>query len=221
MLRNGKEKTAMWNWQKRVANLALTQLSGGGVGDPGRPAHHATLETAETLYRFISRPSLVRPLNPMAPRRKCNVCGSQQWHKEPATGLVVCSEGHVLQVCASSGTQLDPLGPVTPWNNKISQNYLNETYETYEHGALQGRRRTLKSTREKRARTSKANPERTHTPYHLSLSSKWRSHSLRPSISSFECSLSRGAGAVPSFPMFATFVEEAGRCIDPALEASD
>ncbi|KAF8505783.1 hypothetical protein F5888DRAFT_1798751 [Russula emetica] len=71
----------------------------------------------------------------MAPRRKCNVCSSQQWHKEPATGLVVCSEGHVLQ------------------------NYLNETYETYEHGTLQGRRRTLKSTREKRGRTSKANPE--------------------------------------------------------------
>ncbi|KAN0126821.1 hypothetical protein V8E52_000461, partial [Russula decolorans] len=71
----------------------------------------------------------------MAPRRKCNVCSSQQWHKEPATGLVVCSEGHVLLT------------------------YLNETYETYEHGTLQGRKRTLKSTREKRERTSKANPE--------------------------------------------------------------
>jgi hypothetical protein len=46
----------------------------------------------------------------MAPRRKCNVCGSQQWHKEPATGLVVCSEGHVLQVCALSGTQ--PTGTI-------------------------------------------------------------------------------------------------------------
>ena len=45
----------------------------------------------------------------MAPRRKCNVCGSQQWHKEPATGLVVCSEGHVLLVCRSpSGTQRAP-----------------------------------------------------------------------------------------------------------------
>jgi hypothetical protein len=35
----------MWKWQKRVSNLALTQLGGGGVGDPGRPAHHATPET--------------------------------------------------------------------------------------------------------------------------------------------------------------------------------
>ncbi|KAH9999887.1 hypothetical protein BJV77DRAFT_498700 [Russula vinacea] len=71
----------------------------------------------------------------MAPRRKCNVCGSQHWHKEPATGLVVCSEGHVLQ------------------------NYLTETFETYEHGTHQGRKRALKSTREKRGRPSKANSE--------------------------------------------------------------
>lgn len=34
----------------------------------------------------------------MAPRRKCPVCGSKQWHKEPSSGLVTCSEGHVLQV---------------------------------------------------------------------------------------------------------------------------
>jgi hypothetical protein len=33
---------------------------------------------------------------PMA-RRKCTVCGSKRWHKEPASGLVACSEGHVLQ----------------------------------------------------------------------------------------------------------------------------
>ena len=43
----------------------------------------------------------------------------------------------------------------------ISQNYLNETYETDERGALQGRKRALKSTREKRERTTKANSERT------------------------------------------------------------
>jgi hypothetical protein len=141
----------------------LTQLSGRRRGrGRSRPArrNHEALETDwRTLYRFISHPSLVRALNPMAPRRKCNVCGSQQWHKEPVTGLVVCSEGHVLQVYESSS------GHPRPSNDPgivISQNYLNETYETYEHGALQGRRRTLKSTREKRERTSKANPERTH-----------------------------------------------------------
>jgi len=37
----------------------------------------------------------------------------------------------------------------------------------------------------------------------------------------FECSLLWSAGAIPSFPMSATFVEEAGSCIDPAVEASD
>ncbi len=60
--------------------------------------------------------------DPMAPRRKCNVCGSQQWRKEPATGLVVCSEGHVLQVCASkSGAERDPSGSVMPWNRNIAE----------------------------------------------------------------------------------------------------
>jgi hypothetical protein len=99
----------------------LTQLSVAAAwarAIQAGPRYHETLETEwRTLYRFISHPSLVRPLNPMAPRRKCNVCGSQQWHKEPATGLVVCSEGHILQVCGSlSAPQHDPLGLVTPWN---------------------------------------------------------------------------------------------------------
>ncbi|KAI0254701.1 hypothetical protein BJV78DRAFT_1273782 [Lactifluus subvellereus] len=71
----------------------------------------------------------------MAPWRKCTVCGSNQWHKEPATGLVVCSEGHVLQ------------------------NYLNETHETQELGPHQRRKRALKSARERRERTGKANPD--------------------------------------------------------------
>lgn len=31
-------------------------------------------------------------------RRRCPVCGSRQWRKEAASGLVTCSEGHVLQV---------------------------------------------------------------------------------------------------------------------------
>lgn len=34
----------------------------------------------------------------MAPRRRCPICGSKQWHKEPSSGLITCSEGHVLQV---------------------------------------------------------------------------------------------------------------------------
>ncbi|PPQ98550.1 hypothetical protein CVT24_004041 [Panaeolus cyanescens] len=34
----------------------------------------------------------------MAPRRRCPTCGSKQWHKEPASGLIACSEGHILQL---------------------------------------------------------------------------------------------------------------------------
>lgn len=71
----------------------------------------------------------------MAPRRKCTVCGSNQWHREPASGLVVCSEGHVLR------------------------NYLNETHETHQHGPHQLQKRALKSARERRGHRSKANPE--------------------------------------------------------------
>ncbi|KAI0268248.1 hypothetical protein BC834DRAFT_952535 [Gloeopeniophorella convolvens] len=74
----------------------------------------------------------------MAPRRKCMVCGSQQWRKEPATGLVVCSEGHILQ------------------------NYRNETNETQELGPHQLHRRTIKSGRKARERESKADPELYH-----------------------------------------------------------
>ena len=31
-------------------------------------------------------------------RQRCPVCRSKRWHRDRATGLVVCEEGHVLQV---------------------------------------------------------------------------------------------------------------------------
>ncbi|KAH9062691.1 hypothetical protein EDB87DRAFT_1673690 [Lactarius vividus] len=71
----------------------------------------------------------------MAPRRRCTVCGSHQWRREPATGLVVCGEGHVLR------------------------NYLNETLEAHELGPHLLQKRALKSARERRGRASKANPK--------------------------------------------------------------
>jgi hypothetical protein len=52
----------------------------------------------------------------------------------------------------------------------LAQDYRNETYEAHAHelGTFQGHRRALKSTREKRGRASKANPERTQkTPFSL------------------------------------------------------
>ncbi|CCM01610.1 uncharacterized protein FIBRA_03670 [Fibroporia radiculosa] len=74
----------------------------------------------------------------MAPRRRCPVCGSKQWHKEPASGLITCSEGHVLQ------------------------NYRNETREVTDLGPHALRKRTLKSGRKRKERQSKADPKLYH-----------------------------------------------------------
>ncbi|KAH9899892.1 hypothetical protein C8Q73DRAFT_638114 [Cubamyces lactineus] len=74
----------------------------------------------------------------MAPRRRCPVCGSKQWHKEPSSGLITCSEGHVLQ------------------------NYRSETQEVTELGPHAVRKRTLKSGRKKKERQSKADPKLYH-----------------------------------------------------------
>ncbi|KAG0692073.1 hypothetical protein DFH29DRAFT_1085014 [Suillus ampliporus] len=74
----------------------------------------------------------------MAPRRKCPVCGSKQWHKDSSSGLVACSEGHVIQ------------------------NYRNESGETQDLGNYAMRKRTLKSGRQKKARQSRADPKLYH-----------------------------------------------------------
>ncbi|OAX44565.1 hypothetical protein K503DRAFT_678715 [Rhizopogon vinicolor AM-OR11-026] len=74
----------------------------------------------------------------MAPRRKCPVCGSKQWHKDSSSGLVACSEGHVIQ------------------------NYINESGEADDLGNHTMRKRTLKSGRQKKARQSRANPKLYH-----------------------------------------------------------
>ncbi|KZT74365.1 hypothetical protein DAEQUDRAFT_660695 [Daedalea quercina L-15889] len=74
----------------------------------------------------------------MAPRRRCPICGSKQWHKEPSSGLITCSEGHVLQ------------------------NYRNETREVTELGPHALKKRALKSTRKKKERESRADPRLYH-----------------------------------------------------------
>ncbi|EKM59233.1 uncharacterized protein PHACADRAFT_87096 [Phanerochaete carnosa HHB-10118-sp] len=74
----------------------------------------------------------------MAPRRRCAVCGSKQWRKEPSSGLITCSEGHVLQ------------------------SYRNETSEVTELGPHQMRKRALKSRRKKKEWQSKADPKLYH-----------------------------------------------------------
>ncbi|KAJ4478198.1 hypothetical protein J3R30DRAFT_3289949 [Lentinula aciculospora] len=74
----------------------------------------------------------------MVVRRRCAVCGSKQWHKEPSSGLIACSEGHILQ------------------------NYRNETNEAEDVGNHMMRKRSLKLNRKKKERQSKANPKLYH-----------------------------------------------------------
>ncbi|KAK7061801.1 hypothetical protein R3P38DRAFT_2596549 [Favolaschia claudopus] len=47
----------------------------------------------------------------MAPRKRCPVCRSKQWHKEPSSGLIACSEGHILQNYRKEVSDVDMVGP--------------------------------------------------------------------------------------------------------------
>ncbi|KAJ6515804.1 hypothetical protein C8R45DRAFT_888912 [Mycena sanguinolenta] len=74
----------------------------------------------------------------MAPRKRCPVCRSRQWHKEPSSGLIACSEGHILQ------------------------NYRKEVTELDELGRHAVKKRTLKANRAKNVRTDKADGKLYH-----------------------------------------------------------
>ncbi|KAF8195802.1 hypothetical protein K438DRAFT_1586954 [Mycena galopus ATCC 62051] len=74
----------------------------------------------------------------MAPRKRCPVCRSKQWHKEPSSGLIACSEGHILQ------------------------NYRAEVTEVDELGRHAVKKRTLKSNRQKNVRTDNTDPKLYH-----------------------------------------------------------
>ena len=47
---------------------------------------------------FSSPNAHINPVRSMARRRRCPVCKSRQWRKEPSSGVITCSEGHVLMV---------------------------------------------------------------------------------------------------------------------------
>ncbi|KLO18016.1 hypothetical protein SCHPADRAFT_993823 [Schizopora paradoxa] len=70
----------------------------------------------------------------MAFKKRCKICGSRKWRKSPDGGIIICSEGHVLQ------------------------EYRNETNETGEISKYQTTKRTTKRRRVKRERKSRANP---------------------------------------------------------------
>ncbi|KAI6047398.1 hypothetical protein EDC04DRAFT_2864473 [Pisolithus marmoratus] len=73
----------------------------------------------------------------MAPRKKCPICGCRKWRKDSATGMVTCSEGHVLQ------------------------NYRTESGDAEDYGNHTMRKRTLKSAR-KMETVSKEDPKLYH-----------------------------------------------------------
>ncbi|KZW04227.1 hypothetical protein EXIGLDRAFT_758523 [Exidia glandulosa HHB12029] len=66
--------------------------------------------------------------------KRCPICRSKQWRREMGTGLVVCSEGHVLQ------------------------NYRNETTEQGDAPGHALKRLRLRSNRKKKAKLSRADP---------------------------------------------------------------
>ncbi|PFH52800.1 hypothetical protein AMATHDRAFT_73927 [Amanita thiersii Skay4041] len=74
----------------------------------------------------------------MPSKRRCPTCGSKQWHKEPSSGMITCSEGHVLQ------------------------NYRNESKETENIGLHMMYKRTLRKNKQKKDTSSKADPKLYH-----------------------------------------------------------
>ncbi|KAG6873762.1 hypothetical protein C0995_011581 [Termitomyces sp. Mi166 len=76
----------------------------------------------------------------MAPRRRCPTCGSRQWHKEPSSGLITCSEGHVLQNYRNEATEADGMGQHTLRKRTIKtgrkkKEAQNEANASVYHGA--------------------------------------------------------------------------------------
>jgi len=57
----------------------------------------------------------------MGPRPRCLICLSRRWRKDPTSGLIVCSEGHVFEVRPCSHFDAHYINE--------AQNYRNETIE--------------------------------------------------------------------------------------------
>lgn len=77
--------------------LKLAPASGSKLGRKEAQNHNRWQTSVWLCKIFLS-------LDFMAPRRRCPTCGSKQWHKEPSSGLIACSEGHVLQVSGYTAT---------------------------------------------------------------------------------------------------------------------
>ena len=95
--------------------------------------------------------------------RACTICRSRRWHKD-ASGVVICEEGHVLQVCFPCsilpclflytvvgyipGFQCIVVSTCFLTIPRLSlQSYIPESTERTELGPHAVRKRTLKTTR--------------------------------------------------------------------------
>ncbi|KAM6495809.1 hypothetical protein JOM56_008515 [Amanita muscaria] len=70
-------------------------------------------------------------------KSRCPTCGSRHWHKEPSSGMIVCSEGHILE------------------------SYRNESNEMEFAGQHVMRQRQVKKKKQKKGR-NRANPQIYH-----------------------------------------------------------
>ena len=88
----------------------------------------------------------------MAPRR-CPICHTREWRKEPGSGLLVCGLGHVLRVLIFFSRNLSAYQT----SMLHFQDYIVEVNDA-EATAHTLRKRTIKSKRTKKERTSRADP---------------------------------------------------------------
>jgi hypothetical protein len=102
----------------------------------------AILEANQCVVTYLLWNSILG-FRSMTRRSPCSFCGSRQWHKEPSSGFIVCSEGHVLQVsglgCSFGRGSLARL-----------KDYRKETTEMEHLGPHGVRKRAVKSTRSKK-----------------------------------------------------------------------
>lgn len=95
----------------------------------------------------------------MGPRPRCPICLSRRWRKDPTSGLIVCSEGHVFEV------HLCPHATCCSIHMNEAQNYRNETNERDEQLNHALKKRTIKARKSVGGFPSNANPSRQFVPF--------------------------------------------------------
>ena len=93
----------------------------------------------------------------MGPRPRCPICLSRRWRKDPTSGLIVCNEGHVFEVCRYSHVDARYINE--------AQNYRNETIERDEPLSHALRKRAIKARKPVDGGPGNVNPYRQLFPF--------------------------------------------------------